>query len=191
MSGNPIERVFWSVCLMVVTSLAVYLCRNFYLKYATFGVRTEVIEAADKGSLPVMIVCTNLLDHLNCHKNMTLIHADTNEPSDCSQTFNDKSLFVEYSDIIDTNKTIQNCVALKQGLLFEHGLTVAWNGVLSVYVVTTDHSKAILDLTYHSALPIIQGSLGFQRLILSIDETITKRRLPHPYPSNCTFGKGF
>ena len=121
---------------------------------------------------------------------MPLIHADKNEPSDCSQTFNDKSLFVEYSDIIDTNKTIQNCVALKQGLLFEHGLTVAWNGVLSVYVVTTDHSKAILDLTYHSALPIIQGSLGFQRLILSIDETITKRRLPHPYPSNCTFGKG-
>ena len=62
--------------------------------------------------------------------------------------------------------------------------------VLSIYLAKSEYLNNISDIVYHSALPMFHGNVhySFDSTNIMIEKSITKKRLPAPYPSNCTFG---
>ena len=193
-TGKPIERIFWSLCLVVVMSVTVFLCRNFHLKYLTFDTNTEIIETQDnRHKPPTLVICANLYRELNCYNNRSLIgpsqswcysNALYQRPADPSR--------FHHIYVNSTNKNVRNCVMVNAKLVkinqeYISFLSASWNGILTVHIVPHELSENLLDLTYHSALPMYDM---FQLSVIHIDKTIRKKRLPSPYESNCSFGAG-
>ena len=188
LTGHPIERIFWLICLSIITSITIYLCRNFYLKYAAFDIRTDIKEAElTKDSSNILIICTNVYNELNCFGNRTLIGSQRGHCYSNSTNIFSKP-YIEHT--IDTR--LRNCAVVKASISEKISFFMFWNGFLSIYLAKSDYLSNISDIVYHSALPMFYGNVhySFSSTNIMIEKSVTKKRLPAPYPSNCTFGAG-
>ena len=170
-------------------SFAIFLFRNFYLKYSVFDTRTEIIEAQDnERTPPTLVMCANLYRELNCHNNLSLI-GPTKSWCYSNAPYQRPLNPFPSSSVNDTSESIRNCVKVNAKLNDEFRSFIAafWNGILSIHIIPHEFSNKLLDISYHSALPFYDS---FAVSIINIERTIKKKRLRFPYESNCSLGKG-
>ena len=213
--GAFFERIFWFIILASSLGFVAYKSNEFYTEYTKYDVRTEVrIKSDDNITLPALTICKSyrlfgkdvkgFVNDVECYKNKVLNDYTENEYKNCTNPARDAKVtplkmvttlrfpHFQYHPHFPSCSTINpNGTITSQSNMSKNHFLIRWpkkeNQIMVLYLYLHDQND----------LPFSTGDLYGEELIIiepgyyqiSITDKRVIRRMPHPFPSNCTDGR--
>ena len=197
--GSPFERVFWLLWVVGMMSLTAYLGTEYFTKYSDRESRIEKrFRDVKELPIPTITVCDNIQDRITCFNNKTLIteiqysnlFGDWYRES-CGKPI---KFFIDCLDCYyENHPSLPWCVVLhlsgtkKQRIESEYikiaAVVPTYEGQTFMSLFLGDVKN---DVVFHSSTPPVIPLHIPKARIIEIKKKIVTKRLPRPFPSNCT-----
>ena len=180
-SGYCIERMFWLFSLASVLSIAAYLCSIYGKSYWKFEVQTNTrTERRKEMPLPAILVCPNVP---LCYKSKKLTRSNYELVADCRS--------IDLTKITERHQ-LDECTLIRPGrqITQKH----VHLPVRIPFATKTNYIYiAIGDPNLLSSLTTVTSHILKKIESCDIKVSMQKteyKRLPSPFPSNCSIGEG-
>ena len=197
-TGNPTEKIFWLICLLIVVTFVSIMCVTYGGNYTKYNIYTQILITDNSYlDLPIISICAEDLTiqhHLYCNRGQSLYNPTKQCSQNTSLSPQITATCMFYGQACSTKQINSGCIRVNEEKALKQD---DFDDVIEIKLdITTQTSSLALSLSNdvrNTPMFLHKGSMHHLKEPGTYTVLLERKKLsrqPSPYPSHCTQGQG-